>query len=134
MENIKTILAMLGLVLIGFFAGFFLHRHLTHLHLERVSESGTAEGFREQFYSIIQPTNEQKQQIQPLIEDHIEKMRNLNREFRDNRTVLINDLHHHLEHHLDTHQMERFKEFSRRLKKKGIKKRKKRGERGKNRE
>ena len=52
-ENTKTILAMIGLIAIGFVGGFFTHAQLTKKHLHQVAKEATLMGFENRLFRVI---------------------------------------------------------------------------------
>lgn len=115
MEYGKTILAMIGLVLIGFFAGFFTHQQMTVNRFKKIASFGMKEGFKRHLYRVIEATEEQQQILDPIVEDHATKIGAIHQKGRQEHQKEIAELHNRLEPHLNDEQIKRLKKFSRRF-------------------
>lgn len=116
METIKTVLAVTGLVLIGFIGGFYAHRQMSMHFIHNVVEMRQPKGFQEQFFKRANISEEQQGKIQPIVEGYSNRLGQLHRKFRENRHLLIDSMHAEIKPHLLPEQIERMERFSRRFK------------------
>jgi hypothetical protein len=84
----KTILFVIGILLIGFVIGMLTSGHIRNQKLRPVRSFFSADRFREGMYNIIQPTEEQKVELDQIL-DKYEKLNqdlqtNFRREFETN--------------------------------------------------
>ena len=125
METVKTVLAVIGLVLIGFIGGFYAHRQMSMHFIQNVMEMRQPKGFQEQFFKRANISEEQQEKIQPIVEGYSNRLGNLHREFRENRHQLIDSMRSEINPHLLPEQIKQMERFSRRFRK-GEKKMRKR--------
>lgn len=116
MEKLKTTLAILGLLLIGFLAGFVSHRQLVKKEFTKVAQMGEAPFFREQLVKALAPSEAQEAALDNILEAHSQRMMKSMEENRQERRTLVNQLEEELTPILDEAQQERLKEFNRRFK------------------
>lgn len=115
MKVLKTILSIVGLLLIGFAGGFYAHRMVTMQKLEEIRELGRAPNFERHFFESINATPEQREQLDPIIAKHSTQMAAFLQESREKRRALMQELHHAVKPHLTAEQVEKMKKFSRRF-------------------
>lgn len=130
METAKTILAMVGLVLIGFVAGFFLQKQMTTQHFKRIKNMGTPQGLQEELFEYIQADEAQIKVLRPRIQPHIEHLKNAHYIFRKDRAIAIDSLKSAINPEITAKQQKKLERFTKRLenrfrKKKGFKGKKK---------
>lgn len=126
MESVKTILAVIGLVLIGFVGGFYAHRQMSKHFMKSVMEMRQPKGFQEHFYSRIEATDVQREELKPIVEDYAARIGEQHRTFRKARHQLIDSMHTEVKPILTTAQVEKLDQFSRRFRdRNGFRKRKK---------
>lgn len=125
MNTLKTVLAIIGLVLIGFVAGFFVHRQISKEMIREVSRMGQAKGLENHLLNRLQVDEEQKEILLPIIEVHSHKIDSLHRNLRRQRRLIIKDMHEEMKPHLNETQIEQLEEFNRRFRERGKKRRKK---------
>lgn len=116
MEKLKTAFAIVGLLLIGFVAGFVSHRQMVKKEFTKVARMGEAPFFRAQLIEAIAPNEEQKAELDKILETHTQRMMKMMQENRKERRSLVNQLEEDLTPILDEDQKERLKEFNRRFK------------------
>ena len=114
--NIKTILAVIGLVLIGFLIGFFTNRYLTIQRIHTLSKLGAPRGFQEHLLNVIDASERQKADLTPVIEEFSDKMGQIHKEFRGKRLEVLDSLNLAIKGHLTPEQVSRFEVFKRRFK------------------
>jgi hypothetical protein len=113
--NIKTILAMLALVGIGFVAGFYTHRAASKKVIHKVAKLREAPGFEAHFYRILKPDAEQKEQIAPIVSAYAKKVAAIHDATRKNKHMLMDSMHAAIKPYLEEEQIERMEKFSRRF-------------------
>ena len=115
MEKLKTILVVLGLIFIGFVSGFYVHRQVSMHFIKDVIEMRSPKGFQDHFFSRIDATEEQKEQLLPIVETYSAKISQQHRELRRLRHELIDSMHAEVRPLLTEEQIQRMDEFSRRF-------------------
>ena len=111
MEHTKTILAMIGLVAIGFAGGFFTHAQLTRHHLKQVVKERTIPGFEERLFRVVRLTDEQKEKLSPVVKEFAKDLHRIHSHTRIDRKEVFDSLQVVLEDELTDKQMERFRRF-----------------------
>mgnify|MGYP006969582724 CR=1 FL=1 len=115
MNTLKTILAITGLVLIGFIAGFYVHRQMSMHFIGHVMEMRQPQGFEDHFVNRLNLDQEQLQQIRPIIKRYSGNIGELHQEFRDSRHHMIDSMHQEIRPYLNADQIEKMEHFSRRF-------------------
>ena len=59
-EDNKTTLVIISLLLIGFAGGFYAHRYIATQKIKKVAELRMARGFQTRFFEIVQVDDKQK--------------------------------------------------------------------------
>ena len=116
METAKTILAIIGLLAIGFIAGFWFHRGVVHKKVERIVRLGEGPVFQERLIERLDPRPDQVAELEEILHDHALEMGKMMRRTRAQRQELLMDLEDKLHPVLDSVQMEKLHQFHRRLK------------------
>ncbi|HKK76419.1 MAG TPA: hypothetical protein VJ953_15170 [Saprospiraceae bacterium] len=116
MDKIKTILAVFGLIMIGFMAGFVTHRQLVKKEMQRVVRLGEAPMFREHLVRQLDLNPKQKIQVQSILDKHVQQMRQLMQTNRQSRADLMHQLEADLKPILSEQQLEQLQQFNRRFK------------------
>ncbi len=111
-NNLKTIMALLSLVLVGFIAGFFTDRMLVRKELRRQAAIRYALGFEKQLIHFLELDAEQLQQVKPAIGEFAGEIARVQREAREQRETLIDSLKQAIRPHLTAGQIERMEKFS----------------------
>lgn len=115
MKKTKVILTFIGLIGIGFIAGFFTNRQLTISQIKKVRELGRPGGFQEHLLRTLQVSEEQREQLTPIIEGYSQRIGTLVREHRQRRRELIDSMHAEIKPLLSPDQIRRLEEFSQRF-------------------
>lgn len=115
MEKLETILVVLGLIFIGFVSGFYVHRQISKHFIKNVIEMRNPKGFQDQFFNGIGATEEQREQLLPIVESYSAKIGKQHRELRRLRHELIDSMHAEVRPILTEEQIQRMDEFSRRF-------------------
>ncbi len=92
MKNFKTILTIVGLLVIGFTAGFFTNRELVKRHIQKVGEMGGGPRLHDYIYTAIEATDEQKAVLGPIIKEHGRELSKLMRETRTDRKEIMDKM------------------------------------------
>lgn len=116
MNNIKTTLAVIGLLLIGFIGGFITHRQLVKKEMRRVVRLGEAPLFRQHLIERLDPDSAQLSQIESVLEEHVLEMQQLMLSNRQARADLIRELEKELQPILTKEQLEQLHDFNQRFK------------------
>jgi Spy/CpxP family protein refolding chaperone len=116
MDKVKNILAVFGLITIGFIAGFVTHRQLVKKEMQRVVRLGEAPMFREHLVRQLDLQPEQKVQVEQILDKHVQQMRQLMQDNRRSRADLIRNLEDDLKPVLSEQQLEQLQRFNRRFK------------------
>lgn len=117
MEKWKTIIAMIGLVAIGFAGGFFTHRSMAKSHFERVARTGTPMGFQERLLDeVLKVDDAQRANLEPIVKEFGRKMGELHKGIRVERGALMDSLCTVISQDLREDQKERLQKFAKRQK------------------
>ncbi|MEO0340101.1 MAG: hypothetical protein AAF242_12905 [Bacteroidota bacterium] len=116
MNTLKTILAIIGLILIGFVGGFITHRQMIKKEVTKVRQLGEAPFFLRHLMDVVDPTEEQRLELQPILREHAKAMGEHMRENRDQRQTLIKELEEKIHPILTEEQIERLERFNERFK------------------
>jgi hypothetical protein len=80
--KVKTILFVIGILLIGFVIGMLTSGQIRNQKLKPVRSFFSADRFREGMYDIIQPTEEQKVEIDQILDKYEKLNQELQTDFR----------------------------------------------------
>ena len=92
MKNLKTILTIVSLLLIGFTAGFFTNRELVKKHIQKVGEIGGGPRLHDHIFAAIEATDGQKEALGPIIKEHGQELSKLMRETRTERKEIMDKM------------------------------------------
>ncbi len=106
---------MVGLILIGFFTGFFTHRQMTINRIEKIADMTRGPGFNRQLLDKLEVTSDQRVLLEPIVQDYGKRLGALHRESRQHRKEVIDSLHAALKPHLTPEQTKRLNSFSKRF-------------------
>ncbi|MFK8104077.1 MAG: hypothetical protein AB8G15_16205 [Saprospiraceae bacterium] len=112
----KSLLAILGILVLGFAMGFLTAGYFTKKHVRHIHKIGTAKGFQEQFLRTVTLGTTQKEKLLPLLENYGTQFQEIHVNFKKQRATLIDDLQQELEKELNESQQESAKEFYKKLK------------------
>ncbi len=125
MQTWKVALAMGGLVLIGFVAGFFTNRTLTQQKIERIAEWRYERGFERKLLHIVDATPEQVEEIGPIIEKYAKSNAEAHRTLRQQQRTSIELMLAEIKPYLTSEQLDRLERFGKRFKEETRRKNKK---------
>ena len=115
MKQLKTILAILGILSIGFTGGFFTHRYAAKQTIDKVRQLSFAKGFQNRLLEKIEVSDEQRAQIDPIVKEYGGKMAQLVQESRMKRKKLVDNMHEEIKPYLSEEQIKKLEEFYRRF-------------------
>ena len=92
MQKLKVILAVAGLLLIGFIGGFLTNRQLVQQRVHELRQLGEGKGFGERFLERIETEPEQELHLREIFEEYGPRFRELNASHRLERTQLADSL------------------------------------------
>ncbi len=113
-KNGKVIVAIAALIGIGFLGGFYTHRYLSTQKIERIARMRSAEGFREGIFTVVDASEEQRQQLAPIIDRYSKAMGRSHREWRRSLHALVDSMHQEIYPYLDEAQRDELNTFNRR--------------------
>jgi hypothetical protein len=116
MKAYKLIIAALLLIAIGFAAGFYAHRQLSVKRIKNVAALRSAYGFEEHLFRIIQPSEEQKAQLRPIVEGYAGQIAENNRQSRLMQKSLVDSMRLEIKPFLTSEQVQQLDKFSHRFK------------------
>ena len=122
-DKVKTALAVLGLILIGFLMGFQTNRYLMKQHLMKIAESRVGPKLQDRLIKHLDLDANQQEQALPILDSYTEQLTSVNRESMQRRSQLIDSMHNELKPILSIEQQEKLDKFSERMKR--MRKRKK---------
>lgn len=105
---------MVGLLAIGFSGGFFTHLQLTRHHLEQIKKEATIPGFKERLFHVIGAGEEQRKQLEPIVNKYAERMGQVHSDIRIQRKNILDSLRQELSPQLSAKQMKRLERFAHR--------------------
>lgn len=115
MKSIKAIITVVGLLSLGFVAGFFTHRQVTVKQVQKVREIGQAPGFQRHLLDFLEPTPEQREQLEPIIGRYAKEMGEQWKEHRQERKALVDAMHEEIKPLLTEAQLQKLDDFSKRI-------------------
>ena len=116
-SNLKSILAVLALVLIGYFAGFHHHRYVVQHRLNRIAQLRTepGSGMEQRLFDVIKATPEQEEKITPILQKRKKELHQTNLEIRERRKPILDSMRAEIEVLLTPEQIDEFDQFMKRL-------------------
>jgi uncharacterized protein YneF (UPF0154 family) len=92
MEQLKIVLAMIGLVAIGFTGGIFFHRMITTKKIAEARHITREEGFVHHLMQQIEADNTQQQQIEPILRKYGRQIHRIHVEGIEKRIALVDTM------------------------------------------
>lgn len=114
MKNLKTVLTIVSLLVIGFTAGFYTNRALVKSHIKKVGEIGGGPRLQDHIYNAIGATDEQKEVLGPLIMNHGRELASLMKETRSSRKEIMDKLFTAIQAEINPEQQNQLGEFRKR--------------------
>lgn len=78
----KSILALIGSLLLGLIIGFIISTQITQSRINNMLRLGMEEGFRNRMVEVINPTEDQKAKLDPIIDKYAQQNAQLTSEMR----------------------------------------------------
>nr|HQU60931.1 hypothetical protein [Saprospiraceae bacterium] len=98
-----------------FAAGFFTHRAMSVKRIQRVAQLRSSAGFEDNLFRIIQPSEEQRAQLSPIVQRYAGQIADNNQESRRRQKELVDSMHLEIKPLLTEKQLEQLDRFSRRF-------------------
>lgn len=114
MKTFKTILTISGLLIIGFTAGFFTNRELMKRHIQKVGAIGGGPRMETHIFTAIGASDDQKEELGPIIQSYGKELGNLWRESRNNRRSIMDEMFAEIKPKLEADQQTKLVEFRKR--------------------
>ena len=118
LNQIKTILVVVGLLFLGFVGGFFAHKYMITQNLERIASLHAKEGFRTHLLEMLEATDEQRALIEPILEETGIAMDSIHRQSRRERRKAMEAMRTKMKHHLTPEQIQKMEAFGNRFRRK----------------
>lgn len=113
--KIKSILLILGTLVIGFVIGFLVSGRLTHQRIRKMVEMRRSKGFQKEMVAVIEPTEAQATLINPILDSFGERLDSMHSrhlvEMQENMALLELSL----EPYLEPIQMDKLKKRLKRM-------------------
>ncbi|MCH2084229.1 MAG: hypothetical protein MK226_17665 [Saprospiraceae bacterium] len=122
MRTFKIILAISGLIGIGFVAGFMTQRYAFKERMEKAKDYGRGRGLGKFILEKIEATPEQKEQLAPIMQPYTLRLRESVKSFKKEHTAIRDSMYSDMKPYLTAEQFQTLSE----LKKKFTRKRRKR--------
>lgn len=108
--QIKAILLILLTLAIGFAGGFLTHGWLSQNRFEQMrSKMGKSKGYVEYMVRTMELTEDQKEVVQPILEEFAPKMHAHHRQFRSEVKVMMDSLAQDIAPHVSDEQLAKLK-------------------------
>jgi len=102
-------------ILLGFALGFFVSGRMTHHRMERIVRMQQPHGMKERMMRIIQPTDDQVEKIETILDEHTETMDVLRKKNRVQLRTAHKELRDALHEVLTEEQEERLQKAHRKM-------------------
>jgi len=115
--NWKTILSVIGLVLIGYVAGFHHHRYLMQSRIAEIADHRIAPNapMAERFFTNINATKEDKELLRPIFRKHMRELHQIGQTIREQRKPVLDSMRAEIEVHLNADQKVEFEKVMKRI-------------------
>ena len=109
----KPVIIVLVTLIIGFSIGFLTSSIITHQKMKRFTSFNSVETFKRITIGLIEPTEEQRKEILPLIDEYGKKMDQIRKEFGKEFFNLMKEFHNALKPYLTPEQIEKLENIQR---------------------
>lgn len=109
--KIRALLTILLSLILGFVIGFVVSQEVVHYRVKDVQSMSSQETFKTRTFSIIEPTDQQIELIDPIIDDYSVKFDEARDKMRKEYHGIITDFHAELRPFLSEEQMKKLEEF-----------------------
>ena len=113
MIKAKPFLIVVGSLLIGIMLGFLISAQLRHKRMRSVRLLTSERYFRDVLYKVIEPTDELKKQLEPIIQNYGKEGRQLQREFRKTFEMHNDEYWDEIKALLSDDQLKKLEEYNR---------------------
>jgi hypothetical protein len=103
MQKFKPVLVIIGTLIIGFILGYFVSGAVTHHKIKYYMKVTEKEGFVNMIYERIDPSDEQKKQLYPILQKYSQK----SNKCIEYHKVVIDSLRTELEPYITAEQMQK---------------------------
>jgi hypothetical protein len=117
MKN-RAVLTIVISIITGFILGFIVSSQITRLRLRDVKSISSSKSFKTRTYEIINPEEEQIEDLDPVIERYSEKFDSMRKTTHEGYRNLIESYHQELRPHLSEEQYQELQNFARQIRKK----------------
>ncbi len=111
----KPVIIIIASIIIGFLIGFVTNGFITKSRIEKFVRSGTHEGFKGKYYRVIDPDEEQRKAIDPILDKYGEMIHenvvNMQKSMKDLHDAMLMEI----EPYLNEDQQSRLEESVRRF-------------------
>ncbi len=111
--KLRITIVIIVTLLLGFVIGMLTSAQLRHQRMRPVRTFASEQYFREHFYKIVEPSEEQKQELNGIIGSYADDFNKLNRQFRDDFESLMDEQWKVIKPVLNREQIEKLEEFER---------------------
>lgn len=106
---------MVGLIAIGFAAGFFTHRQITVKQINKIADMRFATGFKRSLYRVIGAGDQQRDTLAPIVDDYSQRIAAELRESRERHREMLDSMYEAIKPHLSEEQRKELQYFNRRF-------------------
>lgn len=103
----KSVFAIISTLIIGIVMGMLISSYMHHRKMKKFRSYSSFESFKFHFVKVLDPTEEQKEKILPIIEEFSRKNQELKIEYRKDFVELMNVFKEELNPLLTKEQIER---------------------------
>lgn len=114
----KAIFTIVLSVILGFVIGFYTSSQITRHRTRDVQSLSSKEKFRMRTFNIIEPTEEQKEEILPIVDEYATHFDSLKKHTYKEFNRFFEKYHSNLEPYLNEEQIEQLRNFPKHHKKK----------------
>lgn len=119
MKNInwKTILSVIGLLLIGYVSGFHHHRYVMKNRIAEIADHRIAPNapMAGRFFTNINATEEEKELLRPIFRKYMKELHQIGQTIKDKRKPVLDSMRAEIEVHLNADQKVEFEKVMKRI-------------------
>jgi len=109
--KLKSALLITITLIVGIVIGFLINGQLTHRKYKKFIEFRKEEGFKDRHYHFLQPTESQKEKIDPVMDKYAKLNSELFKGIRQEHDSLMVNFFEELKPLLDNEQIEKLEKF-----------------------
>jgi len=114
----RAILTIVISIILGFVVGFYTSSQIARHRTRDVKSLSSKEKFRMRTFSIIEPTEDQKEKILPIVDEYAAHFDSLKKHTYKEFNIFFEKYHSNLEPYLNEEQIEHLRNFPKHHKKK----------------